>query len=496
MVPGSFTAMRYENKLMAPSVTLQEDSSFWFSFSPISSYIGHGTYSIRDGRLVLPTDDGRFIYYFDIRDNNTLAFDAQSSSEMTWFSELRDGELLIRESTSTNTPLEQLPKDYNQEQAEIDGLVVIRDNWLLSGQHIWDQFLWDTQKGLSASVRVYRYYTEREGSGFEKELYEIHFDGSIYTLNIKTDTGIESHEYRYLRYFYGDVHDKSLGYDAIERYILTNDPETDWEEIWRSAASSRYGDLIPHYVVYTNLFRYADHPSIPEFSAASLEMDGQILACVTESDALNCLNALLCGAEGLGYEPKTFNLGVSLALTAADGSIRRYSLDLLGDKIVVDQLFYDYGPGYVETGAYDGQLDLFAVFGLERWPDAVYEKYANWLGPIPSAEPETEPADLFPGGIMSVWFPDWRYAEINGVHPNLIVDILSSTTLTPTDQPQPTVEDSQYTIHIGYDNGEEFDLVSVGGDQFFYRVFKTQKTYTLTSPELRQAIDAALKDAS
>ncbi|MBQ8624412.1 MAG: hypothetical protein IJ424_08640 [Oscillospiraceae bacterium] len=79
-----------EDELMPPTVTLLEDNRFMFVFSPISSYIGFGTYAINEDVLTLTTDDGEYVYIFEIA-NGKLVFNAEDSSEMTWFAEIPDG---------------------------------------------------------------------------------------------------------------------------------------------------------------------------------------------------------------------------------------------------------------------------------------------------------------------------------------------------------------------------------------------------------------------
>ncbi len=76
---------------MPASVTLYEDGRFQLHFSALSSYIGVGEYTVEDDTLVLRTDDdGAFVYTFVIG-NDRLVFDADRSSEIVWFSGMKDG---------------------------------------------------------------------------------------------------------------------------------------------------------------------------------------------------------------------------------------------------------------------------------------------------------------------------------------------------------------------------------------------------------------------
>lgn len=76
-----------------PCVALYDNGAFSFAFSVISSYLGYGAYEIDNDRLTLHTSDGKFTYVFDMVDD-TLVFDADASSKLTWFSGLYDGAVL------------------------------------------------------------------------------------------------------------------------------------------------------------------------------------------------------------------------------------------------------------------------------------------------------------------------------------------------------------------------------------------------------------------
>lgn len=52
-----------------------------FSSSPLSSYLGIGTYEIKDSKLTMNTYDGQYVYFFD----------AHSSSKMMGLSEITHG---------------------------------------------------------------------------------------------------------------------------------------------------------------------------------------------------------------------------------------------------------------------------------------------------------------------------------------------------------------------------------------------------------------------
>ena len=77
---------------------------FQFTFSAYSSYIGVGSYTIENNRMILNTDDGKFTYVFDMVEKDDgnpkystahgemkFVFDAEHSSEMLWMSDIYDG---------------------------------------------------------------------------------------------------------------------------------------------------------------------------------------------------------------------------------------------------------------------------------------------------------------------------------------------------------------------------------------------------------------------
>jgi len=87
---GRIYIFRDSEKLVKPKFTLYENGTFHMTFSVESSYLGVGTYVLENDRLILRTDDGDYIYCFDVVDNGYV-FDAAASSDMVWFSDIYDG---------------------------------------------------------------------------------------------------------------------------------------------------------------------------------------------------------------------------------------------------------------------------------------------------------------------------------------------------------------------------------------------------------------------
>jgi hypothetical protein len=79
-------------------VSLYEDQTFQFVFSPVSSYLGLGTYEIKDGRLILSTDDGRYTFVFEMQEDRLVFIQTENSySEMGKFT---DGSEFIKQNTN------------------------------------------------------------------------------------------------------------------------------------------------------------------------------------------------------------------------------------------------------------------------------------------------------------------------------------------------------------------------------------------------------------
>ncbi len=60
------------------TVRLYEDQTFQFVFSPVSSYLGYGKYEIKDGRLILYTDDGKYTFVFEMQEDKLIYRETES----------------------------------------------------------------------------------------------------------------------------------------------------------------------------------------------------------------------------------------------------------------------------------------------------------------------------------------------------------------------------------------------------------------------------------
>lgn len=79
-----------DDLLNSASVSLDTDGKFMLAFSPISSYLGIGDYTVEDGRLILPLEGMDEKYVFTIR-GETLVFDGKASTEVGHHGTFTDG---------------------------------------------------------------------------------------------------------------------------------------------------------------------------------------------------------------------------------------------------------------------------------------------------------------------------------------------------------------------------------------------------------------------
>lgn len=68
---------------VSPSITFDlTENTFEFMYNPVLSYIPRGTISMENGIVTATTDDGEEIYIFEIKDDGTIAFIQEGSSEV------------------------------------------------------------------------------------------------------------------------------------------------------------------------------------------------------------------------------------------------------------------------------------------------------------------------------------------------------------------------------------------------------------------------------
>ena len=134
-----------------------------------------------------------------------------------------------------------------------------------------------------------------------------------------------------------------------------------------------------------------------------LRLQEKTLIRITDSNHLNPVKELLAGAEDLGYEPKTFLLGLELIYTGKDGRVTVLELDMDSDLFRYEGRFFDYGPGNDNNA----MPELLTLLGLEDWPEEVKDLIYNLSQTYPDLKERIFGAmQRYP---LEEWGPQGRY---------------------------------------------------------------------------------------
>lgn len=162
--------------------------------------------------------------------------------------------------------LKYVAEHYSLEDARRDGYVIMEDGSVTSGEDIWEDFVRTSEKKASCKVRVVHYYTLGEPDQYDSSYYESVKDDypAMYILELEYDgeTFHERHyeedelyqvEYKYLMRYEGEAEIPQATYTSYIRYVLTNDNTVTWDDIMHGITSSKFGDYIPHSMIYADL---------------------------------------------------------------------------------------------------------------------------------------------------------------------------------------------------------------------------------------------------
>ena len=80
-------------------VSLYEDQTFQFAISRSLSYLGYGKYEVKDGHLILSTDDGMYTYVFEMREDKLVYLETESKG-YDGLGQIADGSEFIKQNTN------------------------------------------------------------------------------------------------------------------------------------------------------------------------------------------------------------------------------------------------------------------------------------------------------------------------------------------------------------------------------------------------------------
>ena len=297
--------------------------------------------------------------------------DGSSESRMVY------GEFMLPDSVRTGPiPLEELPEFYSSEQAMIDGCLVSRDGEAMDNIEAFREFVAACDRGEGRFFRLVDWYY---GDNPHYIAWDLNYDGYKYTISWLEDGRRRSTDFAYLKHFTGEKEQENVAYDAYEHYVLVNDSDVTWQEIWEGMYSSQYGAAIDHMTIFSDYFYYPKAPDLPDKpDYAILEFYEDDLVTVQDRDRLEKLIWLFENGEYLGYEPKTHSIGVELNLifASAEGDFV-IELDPDADLCRINGEYVWYGkpdePDYI--------LKLWEYLDITQWPDIVYTVCENALRP-------------------------------------------------------------------------------------------------------------------
>ena len=217
----------------------------------------------------------------------------------------------------------------------------------------------------------------------------------------------------------------------------------------------------------------------------SLRLEDENLVVITDADRVDEIKAVLSSAEDIGFVPKTYILGPTLVYTGTEGQETSLELDMDGDLFRYDGRFFDYGPGNDNNAL----PVLLNQLGLEDWPEVVKAAYPEWFASLDSNTVPVITGDTRQTVYMDLWYPDWYYVKLREEHALVILEALKREAPAAVEQEKLPVEESEFTIHIAYDDGREYDLACVENGDFLIWECGTDKVYGFSDPEFRKTVD-------
>ena len=352
------------------------DNGNWVPVDELAGYdyfVGDSSYPVMDGYGMVHEWPDRF---GELADGHyrlgklvTLTRSNGSKEERMVY-----GEFFIPESVLTGPiPLEDLPEKYSAEQAMIDGCLVCPDGIPRYNLEAFREFVDACYRGEAGFFRIVYYYY---GENPHYIAHDVNYDGRKYMIYVMEsgDGRVSTFEFPYLKHFTGEKEQENFPYDAYDHYVLVDDRDITWQEIFEGQYQSHYFPILLNYIYYSK------KPQIPaNLMEATLEFEGLPLVTVTDFDRLEKLWILFSDAELLGYEPKTHSVGVglNLVLTSEDGQTVTIELDPDNDlcRIYGEYVFYGAPdePSYI--------LKLWEYLGLYAWPEFLYESCPNAYRP-------------------------------------------------------------------------------------------------------------------
>lgn len=83
LLSGSYMLSQYMGAYMSPFIDFDtKKNTFSFHYDFLSSYYAHGNFTVNDDKVVAKTDNGKYTYVFRIKNDDTIVFIQEGSSEI------------------------------------------------------------------------------------------------------------------------------------------------------------------------------------------------------------------------------------------------------------------------------------------------------------------------------------------------------------------------------------------------------------------------------
>lgn len=330
---------------------LYKDNVTWEYFDDFAYYI------TGPDEIQIPVEDSHCIHVIGNQDGRPVSLMLVDNENTDNCIDIRTSDINTLLACFTNTEvdstLEVKPSSvsetfYNQEQAMLDGCVVIQDFDVLYNQDSWQNFVELTEAGAETAVTVVHYMEEEFDTTYIH--YGVIFDGSVYTLKITSGEQQLTHTFTGLERNSGKYDQWTNGRDSYIRYTLTGGTDT------------------PDVLIYN------DGITTPPLSQAnSLDFhlkEGEPPLAVYEDPAeVEAIVDLLERAEYMEVPPSGYVLGVSLIFEMENGQEAKLEMDILQGVYRYNDSYYCYGE----------VSDLFQVLGITQWPEEVQQEYYGYL---------------------------------------------------------------------------------------------------------------------
>lgn len=234
----------------------------------------------------------------------------------------------------------------SQEQAMIQGFVVVQDGDVRHNQDRWQAYMDAAETKIPASVTVIHF--GRSETGSEQNRYDLSFDGSIHHLTCVVNGKKTEKNYAQLLKQQISLEEEWEPYDSVIRYLLADGDRTE--------------------VLFEDFIAETDFAGVYVMGLYLKEGEPPLLHA-GEPSQVEAILSLLSHAEYLSGDPSDYYYGAKLMMTNGKGKQLVLELDLNKGN-------YRYG---MQTYRYGEVTDLLNLLGLDKWPDEVYAEHGAYI---------------------------------------------------------------------------------------------------------------------